>query len=172
MHAVRGASAEGLPDTTKIRTTERDRLTGDTIVAHFDSLPQRDSASKPQIQRLVALSHATSLQHLPPRDTSVKVPAIVYVRGREITASFDSARVKTVVVVDPDQAAGVYLEPNADSSVKARSATTDSTAGTVPRPAGAPGAAPRTPSPTTPRPTPATPIVVPASPPTTPVKRP
>ena len=117
MHAVRGASAEGMPDTTKFRTTEKDRLTGDTIVASFDTIPARDTASKPRIRELVSTGHATSLQHLPPRDTSacVRLPAINYVRGRVITVTFDSAKVKTVVVTD-SLAGGLYLEPNADST--------------------------------------------------------
>jgi lipopolysaccharide export system protein LptA len=117
MHALRGASAEGTPDTTKFRTTEKDRLTGDTIVAWFDTIPARDTASKPRIQTLVALGHATSLQHLPPRDTSacVRLPAINYVRGRMINVTFDSAKVKNVVVTD-SLAGGLYLEPNADTT--------------------------------------------------------
>jgi hypothetical protein len=117
MHAVRGASAEGMPDTTKFRTTEKDRLTGDTIVAWFDTIPARDTSSKPRIRELVATGHATSLQHLPPRDTSscVRLPAINYVRGRVITVDFDSAKVKTVLVTD-SLAGGMYLEPNADTT--------------------------------------------------------
>ena len=86
MHAVRGAVAEGAPDTTKFRTTERDRLTGDTIVAHFDTAASaiRDTTSKPRIQRLVSRVDATSIQHLPARDTTVRTPAIVYVTGQAI----------------------------------------------------------------------------------------
>ena len=43
---------------------------GDTIVAHFDSIPAKDTVSKPRIRLLVATAakgnFATSLQHLPP----------------------------------------------------------------------------------------------------------
>ena len=42
LHALRGASALGLPDTTKFQLApddRYDRLTGDTIVAEFDSFP-------------------------------------------------------------------------------------------------------------------------------------
>jgi hypothetical protein len=134
MHAVRGASAEGMPDTTKFRTTEKDRLTGDTIVASFDTIPARDTSSKPRIRELVATGHATSLQHLPPRDTSscVRLPAINYVRGRVITVTFDSAKVKSVVVTD-SLAGGMYLEPNADSTCArvAKGTPPASTPGTV-----------------------------------------
>ena len=64
MHAVRNAVAEGMPDTTKFHTTEKDRLMGDTIIAYFDSIPARDTVSKPRIRMLVAIGHASSLQHL------------------------------------------------------------------------------------------------------------
>jgi hypothetical protein len=106
-----------MPDTTKFHTTEKDRLTGDTIVAWFDTIPARDTSSKPRIRVLVSTGHATSLPHLPPRDTSacVRLPAINYVRGRVITVTFDSAKVKNVVVSD-SLAGGMYLEPNADST--------------------------------------------------------
>jgi hypothetical protein len=122
LHAVRNASAEGAPDTTKFRTAEKDRLTGDTIVAFFDSVPAKDTARKPRIRELVAIgtrtSLATSLQHLPPRDTSLCIPAVNYVRGRLITVTFDSSKVSTVVVKDADRAGGVYVEPNPDSTAR------------------------------------------------------
>lgn len=156
MHAVRGASAEGTPDTVKFHTKEKDRLTGDTIVARFDTVPARDTSSKPRIRELVAIGHATSLQHLPPRDTSacVRVPAINYVRGRLITVTFDSAKVKNVVVTD-SIAGGLYIEPNADSACV--------------RLARQQPAAPAKPAPSSPAPsTPA--VATPA--PVTPIKRP
>ncbi|HEY2064331.1 MAG TPA: hypothetical protein VGG84_00115 [Gemmatimonadaceae bacterium] len=139
LHAVRGASAEGAPDTTKFRTKENDRLTGDTIVAHFDTAATRDTSSKPRIRELVAIGHATSLQHLPPRDTSLRVPAINYVRGRTITVAFDSAKVQTVHVIDQDQAGGVYIEPDADTTRTKRRATATGAppAGAPPTPAAA-----------------------------------
>ena len=126
LYAIRGASAEGTPDTTKFRTTEKDRLTGDTIIARFDSIAVRDTSSKPRIRQLVAIglpnALATSLQHLPPRDTSLCRPAINYVRGRLITVNFDSSRVSTVTVKDPDQAGGLYIEPNPDSTARCHAA--------------------------------------------------
>ena len=126
MHALRLASAEGSPDTTKFHTTEKDRLTGDTIYAQFDSIPAGDTAAKPRIRKLIAIGHATSLQHLPPQDTTLRLPAINYVTGERITVIFDSARVKNVLV--DGQSSGVYIEPDADST-KTRKA---SPAGTVP----------------------------------------
>jgi hypothetical protein len=139
MHAVGGAVTEADPDTVKFRTTERDRLTGDTIVAHFDTAASqvRDTTSKPRIRLLVSSGHATSLQHLPPRDTTLRTPAIVYVTGREIRVDFDSGAVQRVQVVDEDLAAGVYLEPD---SGRARRRGADSASGGARPPGQAPTA--------------------------------
>ena len=161
LHAVRRASAEGTPDTTKFRTSEKDRLTGDTIVAYFDSVPAKDTTRKPRIRRLVAVGTAaalaTSLQHLPPQDSTLCVPAVSYVRGRRITVSFDSATVSKVDVANQDLASSLYLEPNPDSTVHCRGAAkTTATAGPTA------GKAPAT---TTPNPTSPSPAPAPASPP-------
>jgi hypothetical protein len=122
MHAVRGASALGLPDTTKFRLEKDDRfdrLTGDTIVARFDSIPANDTVSKPRIRELLATHNATSYQHLAPQDTSLRLPAINYVCGRRITVTFDSAKVSRVKVEDSDPpCGGVYIEPHPDSTGK------------------------------------------------------
>ena len=120
LYAIRAASADGAPDTTKFRTTERDRLTGDTIIARFDTVPAKDTAGKPRIRQLVAMggkgSLATSLQHLAPRDSTRCRPAIVYVRGRLITVAFDTAAVSRVKVEDEDRAGGLYLEPDSTAT--------------------------------------------------------
>lgn len=112
LHALRGAVAEAMSDTTKYKTKEKDRLTGDTIVAWFDSVPAKDTTTKPQIRLSIATGHATSLQHIAPQDTSLCVPAISYVTGRVITAHFDSARVTTVEITDKEGATGVLLQPD------------------------------------------------------------
>jgi len=145
LHALRAASAEAAPDTTKFRTAEKDRLTGDTIVAYFDSIPARDTTAKPQIRLLVATGHATSLQHLAPKDTSLCLPAISYVKGRIITVHFDSAQVSTVKITDKEDATGVYAEPDSTAegarchapAVAAGSADSSSTSPATP-PAGRP----------------------------------
>lgn len=135
LYAVRAASAEGAPDTTRFRTKDKDRLTGDTIIARFDTVPGKDTTSKPRIRELVAIgskaSLATSLQHLPPRDSSLCVPAVNYVRGRLITVGFDSAKVSTVVVRDQDQAGGVYVEPNPDATARCRAVAAPGAAGST-----------------------------------------
>jgi hypothetical protein len=112
LHALRGAVAEAMPDTTKYKTKEKDRLTGDTIVAYFDSVPPKDTTTRPQVRLTVASGHATSLQHIAPQDTSLCVPAISYVTGRMITAHFDSAQVTTVEITDKEGATGVLLQPD------------------------------------------------------------
>jgi hypothetical protein len=126
MHAVGGAVTEGKPDSVKFHTKERDRLTGDTIVAHFDTAASqvRDTTSKPKIQRVVSTGNATSIQHLPPRDTTLRVPAIVYVVGSQITINFDTGAVQRVQVKDEKLAAGLYLEPQ-DTTRRKRPATTN-----------------------------------------------
>lgn len=132
MHAVGGALAEGAADSTRFHTDERDRLTGDTIVAHFDTAASllRDSTSKPRIRLLVSSGHATSLQHLPPRDSTLRAPAIVYVVGRAIDVTFDSGQVKRVVVRDDSLATGLYLEPEKpDTGRAARRAPASATSG-------------------------------------------
>ena len=119
MHAVRGASAFGLPDTTKFSLAKDDRfdrLTGDTIVAQFDSIPARDTVTKPRIRELIASNNATSYQHLAPQDTTLRVPAINYVCGKRIIVTFDSAKVRRVKVEASDPpCGGAYAEPEADS---------------------------------------------------------
>jgi lipopolysaccharide export system protein LptA len=165
MHAVGGAIAEGAADSTRFRTPERDRLTGDTIVAHFDTAASllRDTTSKPRIRLLVSSGNATSLQHLPPRDTTLRVPAIVYVVGRAIDVNFDSGQVKRVVVRDDSLASGLYLEPQKPDTGRARRAgarPTNAATG-VPAPGGAtrPGSTPAS----APRPSPATTATPPAT---------
>ena len=153
MHAVGDAVAEGAPDSTRFRTEERDRLTGDTIVAHFDTTASvlRDTTSKPRIRLLVSSGDATSLQHLPPRDTTLRTPAIVYVVGRAIDVDFDSGAVKRVQVRDDSLSSGLYLEPDRPDTVRARPASAAAASGEtgpspVPgtAPGGAPGPAPAT----------------------------
>lgn len=138
--AVGQAYAESDPDSTKIKSDERDWLRGDTIHAVFDSLPAGDTTARPPIKSLVATSNASSYYQIPPNDTSQHGrPAINYVRGRQIEVEFakDEARVVKVI----DQASGVYLEPaNPSDSSRARSNNTRPRAGARP-----PGRPPRPP---------------------------
>ena len=175
MHAVGGAVAEGAPDSTRFRTTERDRLTGDTIVAHFDTAASllRDTTSKPKIRLLVSNGHATSLQHLPPRDTTLRTPAVVYVVGQTIDVSFDSGTVRRVSVRNDSLASGLYLEPEKPDTARAgrRAAANSANAATPPaasaesaRPAGDARQAPSAPVPA-PSPSPTSTAAPPVAPP-------
>lgn len=141
VHAIRQAYAETVPDTTKIKSTERDWLRGDTIVAAFDTAVVRDTAatdtaaadtsSRPRIRELVANGNASSYYQIPSNKGPAELPSVNYVRGRVITVNFENQEVESVVVLD--QAAGVFLEPSADTtrarvdSTRADSTRTDST---------------------------------------------
>jgi hypothetical protein len=111
IRAVRKAYAQSLPDTAKLHTKERDWMRGDTITAHFDSLPPApgDTSSQPQLRQLLAQGGAQSFYQLAAKDSGVVGPAINYVKGRDITIAFANRQVQLVDVVD--QAQGVYLEP-------------------------------------------------------------
>jgi len=117
LNAVRGAVAMGTPDTAGVVTTERDRLTGDTIIAYFDSIPARDTVSRPRIRLLRSLGSATSLRHVAPGDTTLCAPRILYTRGRTIDVQFTAGVVDTVEVLDRVQlASGALLDPQPDSA--------------------------------------------------------
>jgi hypothetical protein len=148
LRAVRRALAQSAPDTTRIRSADRDQLRGDTIVAHFDSVPAApgpDSARTPPVRRILALGNATSLYQIPSQQGVRGAPSLNYVRGRRITVDFDSNQVQQVTVTD--QAVGVYLEP-ADSTRPADSTARTAAPGATPAAAPTtPPAAPRTPAP-------------------------
>jgi len=117
IHAIQRAFAEGKPDTVRFRVEAPDTtdwIMGDTIVAHFDTLPPKDTTKSPDIRTIVASGQAKSQYHFAPSDTSIHRPAISYVAAREITIDFDSSRV--ALVTAKDSVAGLYLEPTADSS--------------------------------------------------------
>ncbi len=115
MHAVRRAYGTSVPDTTKIRSTERDWIKGDTIFAWFDTTQDRPAGgnSEPAVTRLLSSGDARSYYQMAPKDTSLHRPALNYSRGRTITIDFVEREVHTVAVAD--RAAGVYLEPAADT---------------------------------------------------------
>ncbi|MEP7381938.1 MAG: LptA/OstA family protein [Gemmatimonadota bacterium] len=112
MYAVRNAYAETDPDSTKIKSTERDWLRGDTIVARFDSIPAADTSTRPRIRDLLASGSASSFYQVA-NNKGEDRPGMNYVRGREIVVDFSSQVVQTVTVVD--SAAGIFLEAVPDS---------------------------------------------------------
>ena len=122
--AVRNAWAQSAPDSTKIRSKERDWLRGDTIVANFDSTASpSDTAAKAQLTRLVARGNARSFYQVAVSGAPIDRPAINYVKGKTINVSFANRAVQRVTVTE--QATGVYVEPQVD---KRAPAAADSTA--------------------------------------------
>lgn len=137
VHAIGQAFAETVPDSTKLKSDQRDWLRGDTIVAAFDSALASDTSSKPRVRQLLANNNASSFYQIPSNKGPAAPPSVNYVRGKTITVSFKDQEVQSVLV--SEQAAGVFLEPAADT-----------TGGKKPNPS-RPGA-PRTGTPATPPP--------------------
>lgn len=152
--ALRDAYAESVPDTTKIRSKERDWLRGDTIIATFDTsaAARADTGRGVRIEQLVARGSARSFYQLPAQDTSYHVPAVNYVRGRDITLAFAERQVRIVTVTE--KAAGVYLEPGVENNPAGQGA---------PARGAPPAPRPGTPAPTQPQDRRAAPAKPPAS---------
>ena len=110
VRAVGSALAESDPDSTRITSTERDWLRGDTIIALFDSIPATDTITKPRIRELRAEVMASSFFQIAPDDTTSRCPKINYARGHQIRVAFDSQAVQRVTVADSVRADGLYLE--------------------------------------------------------------
>jgi hypothetical protein len=123
VRAVGQALATSAPDSGFV-TTERDWLSGDTIVARFDSVAPADTAGRPEIREIVATGAARSYYQMKNSSGPATQPTVNYVRGRIIDIDFANRRVATVTVTD--QATGILIEPAA--------ATTPTPAGTTPAP--------------------------------------
>jgi hypothetical protein len=120
VRAIGAALAKSAPDST-IVTSERDWLSGDTIVARFDSVATADTAGRPQIREIVASGSARSYYQMKNSSGTPTQPSVNYVRGRIIEIDFENRRVGTVTVTD--QATGVLIEPAAEGSAPARTTT-------------------------------------------------
>jgi lipopolysaccharide export system protein LptA len=118
VRAFRRAFAQADADSTKFRTTEKDWLSGDTVVAWFDSAATtKDTNATPPLKQILAThvkDSARAYYHLVATDTAAKVPAIGYVRGREIQLDFDDHKIGRIAV--RDSVAGIYLEPRHDTA--------------------------------------------------------
>jgi hypothetical protein len=108
VRALRNAYAESNPDSGVV-STQRDWMSGDTIVAHFDSLVSTDTASKPKIREIVSEGDARSFYQMKNSKGPRTEPTVNYVRGRIIDIIFETGRVATVTVTD--KATGVLIEP-------------------------------------------------------------
>ena len=102
-------------------------MSGDTIVAHFDSLVGTDTSSKARIREIVALGNARSYYQMKNSKGPQTEPTVNYVRGRIIDILFDSGKVATVTVTD--KATGVLIEPAAASAAEKPGAAPTTTRG-------------------------------------------
>jgi hypothetical protein len=120
VRALRNAYAESNPDSGVV-STQRDWMSGDTIVAHFDSLAGPDTSSKARIREIVAEGNARSYYQMKNSRGPATQPSVNYVRGRIIDLRFEDRKVATVTVTD--QATGVLIEPAAASTTPKAGAT-------------------------------------------------
>jgi hypothetical protein len=109
VRSIGKAIALSAPDTTKIKSGEKDRMSGDTILAIFDSVPATDTTSKPRIRELRARVLARAYYQIAPDDSSSCVK-INYNRGHEIVVNFAEQAVRQVTVTDSVISDGMLLE--------------------------------------------------------------
>ena len=110
----------------------------DSTVHVKNTKPAADT--QPQVIAIESSGHARAYYQLPPRDHSLKVPAIDYMEGRVITIYFENRLVKTVTVID--SARGVYLEPQSDTAARDSARRARLAADTLPKAKKKPGTPP------------------------------
>jgi hypothetical protein len=108
VRALRKAYAESNPDSGVV-SKQRDWMSGDTIIARFDSLPPTDTSTKSKVRQIVAIGNARSFYQMKNSKGPATEPTVNYVRGRIIDIDFEEGKVATVAVTD--QATGVMIEP-------------------------------------------------------------
>ncbi|MDQ6690032.1 MAG: hypothetical protein M3Z18_05940 [Gemmatimonadota bacterium] len=108
VRALRKAYAESNPDSGVV-SKKRDWMSGDTIVARFDSIPPTDTSTRPRVRQIVANGNARSFYQMKSSKGAPNEPTVNYVRGRIIDIEFKDRKVATVTVTD--QATGVMIEP-------------------------------------------------------------
>lgn len=125
LRAIRGAYATTTPDTATIISDEKDWISGDTIIALFDTLTRQDSvlsdtssqplasdssnSKTPPIKSIESITSAKAYYHIKNNKGVREKPGVNYVRGRVIKISFKEREVDSVTVTD--KASGVYIEP-------------------------------------------------------------
>lgn len=113
--AIGSAYAETVPDSTQVRSEERDWVRGDTILARFDPPAADDTTGSPVPREMIASGSAVAFYQIPTSGQCVTRPAINYVRGRQLVVHFRDNEVSTVNVTQAeDPVSGVYLEPQPD----------------------------------------------------------
>lgn len=165
VHALGKAFAQGKPDTTRFvleKGDSTDWLRGDTIIAHFDSVPPKatpkDTSKGPRIKQLVATGHAASWYHMAPSDSGERRAAINYTTARTITIEFgpqssvaknssansptntpangqQNASQKVATVVAKDSIFGVFIEPSRTDSTGKRTPASATPNKVAPKPA-------------------------------------
>ena len=128
VRALRKAYAESNPDSGVV-SKQRDWLSGDAIIARFDSVPATDTSSRPRIRQILAVGNARSFYQIKNSKGPRTEPSVNYVRGRLIEIGFEDRKVATVTVTD--QATGVMIEPAAETQTE-KTVTTDKPAARVP----------------------------------------
>ena len=142
VRALRKAYAESNPDSGVV-SKQRDWMSGDSIIARFDTVATADTSSRPQVRQIVALGNARSFYQMKNSKGPQTEPTVNYVRGKVIDIAFVDRKVETVTVTE--QATGVIIEPATEAATPAKATTPSTTkqpAGTPvkpPAPAKAPG---------------------------------
>lgn len=120
LHAVGNAVAFSLVDTLRVASDERDWISGDTLVAQFETV--RDSllnGDETRMREVLARGTARAFYQLPPSGGGRGRPNLSYNRGVSILVRFANGEMSTVTV--SEQASGLYLEPVVtDTSAAAR----------------------------------------------------
>lgn len=118
LHAVGRATARATPDTAEIRTGAPDWITGDTLVATFETVtPAGDTTKTTRMRSVIATGAARAFQQVAVRDADPATPNLSYSRGKRITVTFAEGAMRDVAV--DGEASGLYLEvakPAADST--------------------------------------------------------
>jgi hypothetical protein len=115
VRALRKAHAESNPD-SGIVSTQRDWMSGDTIVAKFDTVATADTSSRPRVRQILAIGDARSFYQMKNSKGPATQPSINYVRGKTIDIEFADRKVATVTVTE--QATGVIVEPAEEASTE------------------------------------------------------
>jgi lipopolysaccharide export system protein LptA len=108
LFAVGRARVESAADST-LRTSERDWISGDTVIAHFARTVPDDTTRRVSLESMFAVGDARSFYQLPNKEHSDSLPTLNYVSGARIDISFAGGEVERVHVSGAVQ--GVTLEP-------------------------------------------------------------
>ncbi len=135
VRALRKAYAESNPD-SGIVSKQRDWMSGDSIIARFDSIPASDTSSRPQVRQILALGNARSFYQMKNSKGPKSDPSVNYVVGRVIDIGFEDRKVATVTVTD--QADGVMIEPATEAAAPTTVTTDKPGAAKPPTPAKTP----------------------------------